>query len=279
MTDFGWDPNWIMAGTSILTLGAAIVAGRYAAKAAHWTRKQAEAGNEQVRIASDALAVAQGEAHEAHVANDRQQEEAAAAYRRFAESRLDSLVPVVFGVARPVGTCLQVRRKDGSGQWTGWHDVTESHEETGGVDVVYRTTVNVELRNVSNQIARVAVVENANGENTLPPGEFTIPPGGTKSYTWTRHLTPVILETQEAIDDQKNWLFNQKLWVRDLGANVRDTYVFSGDLRFFGRDGSRLTITVPQSLWDENVAVPLRERVYERLVAEDMAASDRSPNT
>ena len=50
--------------------------------------------------------------------------------------------------------------------------------------------------------------------------------------------------------------------------NVRDTYKFNSDLRFFSRDGSRLIVTPePGRNWTENVAQPLQQRVYERLEA------------
>lgn len=49
--------------------------------------------------------------------------------------------------------------------------------------------------------------------------------------------------------------------------NVRDEYVFNGDLRFFKRDGSRL-ITGPALIpfpWVENIATRIWPGTYDRL--------------
>ena len=261
-------PEWIQAHTSIGTLAAAIAAGYFAYRAAHWTKKQAKASKRQVAIAGGALIVAQGEAQVAREASEQQRVEADAAYRRFAESRLDTLAPVVFCVASPIGPWLEVGRPSERGQRTGYQEVAAtSFEESQQEGLRFRTVLNIELRNVSDQIARIDIVGTANGEILPSAGEIFLAPGQTSVYRWVRYLTPAVLQAQADIDDPKKWCFNLSLWVRDLGQSVRDTYAFSGDLRLFGRDGTRLTVrTEPELVWTENVATPLGTRVYERLV-------------
>jgi hypothetical protein len=72
MVDIAWEgiPNWVVAVSSFLTLGAAIFAGVFAGRAAHWTKAQAEASQRQVDLAHEALTVAQQDS-EVATGNDR----------------------------------------------------------------------------------------------------------------------------------------------------------------------------------------------------------------
>lgn len=277
MVDIGWEgiPNWIQAGSAVLTLAAAIFAGVYAGKAAHWTKKQAESSKEQVRIAEDALTVAKSDADAARLIADRQREEAELAYRRVVESRLDDLAPTIFALARPrVSQPLETRYRLEDGRWTPWlpHQEVESFEQDQNLDVEFQFRFEITFRNTSGVIARVDVVDLSKGSLGLAPGRpIVLPPDEERSFVWTRRFTPVMLSSQEEIDDPQNWLFSLTFWARDIGMNVRDIYKFNGDLRVFARDGSRLVVRPhPEHRWDMEVAVPMRERFYERIVAEEL---------
>lgn len=263
-------PNWIMAGTSLFTLGAAVTAGIYAGKAAHWTEKQAHASNAQVEIAKKALEIARAEAKDAQDAARRQELETQAAYRRYEESKLDSAMPVVLATVKRSGWFLETKEAWEDGQWTpNWETFSQTRffEEDQNYRIIFRIRLNVHLENTSQQIARVDIVDPAHGEVTVRGGEsIIVPPHQERVFTWTRTFTPLMLATDNDINDAKNWLFDLTLWVRDLGMNVRDTYKFNSDLRLFQRDGSRLIVRpTPEHDWNENVAQPLPERIYERL--------------
>jgi hypothetical protein len=61
-----------------------------------------------------------------------------------------------------------------------------------------------------------------------------------------------------------------------MEMNVRETHKFNGDLRLFGRDGSRLLVKEERYFaWpgDVDAAIPVLVSVYELLVAEDMTGS------
>jgi hypothetical protein len=282
-------PNWIVAVTSVLTLGAAVAAGIFAAKAAHYTKVQAAAAHEQVRIGDQTLEAALADATAAKEAAARQREEADRAYRSFAETRLDPLAPVIFAVAEPYAffengvardskVWLEVHRfagrtESGYDSWTSWEPVTETFEEPQREqrsDVEFRTKLVVTLTNVSSQIARIWVEDPGNGEFDQPEAtrDFILLPGGSKAFVWTKRWGLGMLRTDEDIDDSKNWLFNVKFSAHDLGMNLRDTYMFNGDLRLFARDGSGLVVkNEPPFPWTKNVATPLPGRAYERLDA------------
>jgi hypothetical protein len=286
----------IQAVTSILTVLAALAAGFYARRAAIYTKNQAQASHQQVEIAADALEVTRAQAaaaedhgnhqielarqtlevahHEAQAAQaaaDRQVEESQAAFRRYEESRLDPLVPVVLATARYRDTLLDTQGWDTGSGTLGWTPLRYENElgphNRLDPQIVFRVELFVTLENVSDQIARVDIVDPVGGETDVRPGtSLIIPPGDKCDFRWTRTSTPVMLTTDEEINDPAKCSFNLTFWVRDLGMSVRDTYRFSGDLRLFQLDGSRLIVRPePEHTWKQNVAQPLQQRVYERL--------------
>lgn len=288
-------PDWIQAITSILTFLAAVAAGWYARRAAIYTKQQATASDEQVRIAKDALDVTKGQAiaAESHgsdqvalarenleiarreiqatqEAAQRQAEEAQASFKNYQESKLDAAMPVILATVKRSGWFLETKEAWEDGQWTpNWETFSQARyfEESQNHTVIFRIRLNVHLENMSQQIARVDIVDSAHGEVSVRGGtSIIVPPQQERIVTWTRTFTPVMLASEDEINDPKNWLFNMTLWVRDLGMNVRDTYKFNSDLRLFRRDGSRLLVLpTPEHDWNENVAQPLPQRVYERL--------------
>src|SRR5665647_3975497 len=80
--------DWIAASTGVLTVGAAVVAGLYARRAAHWTKQQAEATADQVELARAALVVAEQDAKDAHALAAHQMAESDRTARRLAEARV-----------------------------------------------------------------------------------------------------------------------------------------------------------------------------------------------
>lgn len=291
MIDIVWEgwPNWISAGTSALTLIAAIFAGIFAAKAAHWTKEQAEASDDQVTIARAGLAQA-AEQFEKQLAvareelaltageADRQRQEAERANRRLTESRLDALAPVIYARATPgVGGSPGMQPlayrdlTPGAEPREDWRSVdTEMHV---GADkmLIFRTALLIEFVNISDRLAHIDVIDYAAGESPeLKQGQtLVVLPNSSKTITWTRQLTSQGLGDDIQVNDPRHWLFNLKFWARDLGFNVQDTYMFNGDMRYFSRDGSRLVVAPqPSYPWTENHAALIPGRVYERLDAE-----------
>jgi len=276
-------PNWIVAVTSVFTLGAAIFAGVFARRAAHYTRVQAVASHEQVRLGEESLRIAQDEMRTAQEAAEAQRQDADRAYRNFAETRLDPLTPVILATAEPYDhysngfpdskLWLECRRSvNGSGSWTPWEAVTETFEEPpgppGGLE--FRTQLVVSFTNVSDQIARISLVNPGNGEieEHRQGADIYIQPQEKKKVLWVKRWGLGMLATDEDVNNPANWLFNLEFWVRDLGMNVRDTYKFNGDLRLFERDGSRLVVrNEPPFPWDQDIATPMPGRTYERLDA------------
>ncbi|SDL90102.1 hypothetical protein SAMN04487916_11748 [Arthrobacter sp. ov407] len=288
-------PEGIQAVTSILTVLAALAAGFYARRAAIYTKNQAQASHRQVEIAADALEVTRGqaaaaedhgnhqveiaretlevarkEAQSAQAAADRQVEEAKATYRRYEESKLDALIPVVLATVGKPRSFLETKEVSARGEWpTSWSsfDVPRNFEEIELATVVFRVRLRVLIENKSDRIARVEITDSARGEVDVPSGTpLIIPPHEKNGFTWTRVITPGMLATEDEINDPKNWLFDLTLWVRDLGMNVCDTYKFNSDLRLFSRDGSRLIVKPePEHNWRTNVAQPLQQRLYQRL--------------
>lgn len=289
-------PDWIQAVTSILTFLAAVAAGLYARRAAIYTKNQAEASDRQVEIAADALEVTRAQAaaaedhgsHQVEIARetldlarkeaqatqasaDRQVEEAQATYRRYEESKLDALVPVVLAKVGKAGSSfLETKEVTAKGGWsTSWSpfDFPRNFEESELDKVIFRLRLQVVIENNSEQIARVDITDPARGEVDVPSGTpLIIAPHQRTGFNWTRVLTPGMLATEDALQDSKNGLFDLTLWVRDLGMNVCDTYKFNSDLRLFSRDGTRLIVRPePEHTWKIDVAQPLQQRSYQRL--------------
>lgn len=266
-------PNWIVACTSFFTLVAAIFAGVFAKKAAHWTEKQAHASNDQVQIARDALEVARAEAKAAQDATVRQAEEAQATYRRYEESKLDAIIPVILATVRRPSWLIETKPTEmyESVGWTPpweWFTDKQHFDESQRNENRFRIRLNVLIENVSPHTARVDITNYASGEVIgVPPGEpLIVAPGRERVITWIRDITADMWAAEDQMNDPEKGYFNLTLWVRDLGMNVRDTYKFNSDLRVFDRDGSGVVLRpAPDRDWTESVAQPLQQRFYERL--------------
>jgi len=259
-------PNWIVAGTGLLTLIAAAVAAGFAGRAAHWAKKQSTTAEQQVTIAKEQLANARTELDVAQRAADQSAEAAARAERRAIESRLDLLQPAVYarataGTPGAPNQLLMVRdNRDPS-----WRPVTDDLDiPAGGEMVTFSLNVTLTFRNVSSQTAEIAIPERSLGEiQLLPQGRsLFLAPGEDAQVVWTR----LIHESEARSPERPGWsMFRVKAWVRDLGVNVRDEYVFSDHFPFFSMDGSLLRVR--PAPWGDCVAVIAGPRIYERLDA------------
>lgn len=268
-------PNWIMAVSTLLTLGVAGVAAFFAYKAAHWTKDQAEASRDQAKYAREALDVAQRDSELATETSEHQRAEADRSYRLLVQAQLDALMPVVLATAEPgdpgpEGFYLWARRDGGGSGGNAWAPVTETLEIPRGERYWFRFTAELSFQNISGTVARINIVNNAGGkfldhtEGSMP--SLVVPPYGERALTWTRFWPSDGLYRDGAPHDPETESLNMNFLVRDQGLNVRDTYEFLADLRFFSKDGSRLIVKSQQAFpWRESVASPLPGRGYERL--------------
>jgi hypothetical protein len=280
MIDIGWEgiPNWIVAATSILTLGAAVTAGVFAGRAAHWTKAQSIATAEQVAVADEAVVIAREDAATAQATSELQRAEAERAARRYAESRLDGLAPTIYARATPGSAsgpvdAIQQHRPATDSRREEWDAVERPLKMASDSRIAFRTLVLVSLQNVSDRIAVIDIFDPVGGGvDGLRAGEsFVLPPGKTRQLQWRRNVSTGALSDEVALGKPEHSLFDLTFWVRDLGMNVRDVYRFNGDLRYFARDGSTITINPRLAYaWEENVALQLPGRVYERLDAESL---------
>lgn len=267
-----WDPNWVMAVLSLPTLLAATLAGFFAWRAAHWTKQQSIAAEAQVEIAKEGLRVARRDADLARADSLFQRSETDIANRRQSEMRLDILAPAVLARAAPKGPtyrALEWRRRASEGLTVAdWVVVDQPFTLQDNEAAEFRTVLNLTFRNVSNQIAVVDVVDVQLGEiqGVRQGDSITIAPLEERTFQWVRVLRSQDLSTQDQIDDPARWLFNLEFWVRDIGMNVRDTYKFNSDLRYFSRRGQALQVVPdPAFPWFENFAGLSQPRMYERL--------------
>ncbi|WP_169165478.1 hypothetical protein [Cellulomonas taurus] len=261
--------DWIVAVTGVLTLSAAVVAGFFAGRAAHWTKEQARSSADQVEIASKALDVAKNDAEVARSLADDQRREAALAARRLAEDRVDSLMPTVLIRATPGTPAADFVQE--------WHQIGSSHAWRTVVeelvltdedrDVVVRLNVTFHLENLSERIARVVLVDGGGGEADIDSSEgVLLRPGAQESFTWSKVISANALRTQEDVAQMA--IVRAKLWVRDLAMNAYDLVDLVLDLRVFTRDGSRLRVSPSApATWRQSVGTPMPERVYDRLDA------------
>lgn len=263
VVDVFWEglPNWIMAATGALTLLAAATAAVFAGFAALWTKRQADSSRRQAEIAGGQLLLAQAEARSAAARLEEQREEAQHAERRQAEMRLDAIAPVVLATARRTNLLVQKPRASD-------FDMV-SHEMTVGDQdqFLFRTAASITFNNVSSKIARVDIVDPAQGELSIRSGETIIlAPGGPAEVFWHRNIPRAALRTEEDLGLPENWWMTVRFWVRDLGMNVRDEFRFGGDFRHFKVDGSRLIVSPElDHPWELNTAEPTGPRIYERL--------------
>jgi hypothetical protein len=191
------------------------------------------------------------------------------------QAQLDALAPVVLATATPVnaGTDGPYLWSHGyvGGVWESvWTPVAEQLEVPSSERLQFRFTVNLEFKNVSDKVAHIDIVRGTGGvfdghsDSSMPV--LVVPPHEKGTLIWSRYWLSDGLSTEEDTHDTQNSSFKMYFQVRDQGQNVRDTYEFLADLRFFSRDGSRLIVEPkPAFPWNENVAIPVPGRVYERL--------------
>lgn len=280
MVDIGWQgiPNWVMAISSFLTLGAAIFAGFFAGRAAHWTKAQAEASDRQVDLAHETLKVAKQDSEVAKETGERQRAEAERSYRLLVQAQLDALAPVVLATATPINagadeSYLWSQRNIGGVWESTWDCVSEQLTVHSDERLRFRFTANLTFKNISDTVARINI-EGGVGpddkfagypDSSMP--SLVVPPHEERILTWTRSWLSEGLSLDDPVISGQQLLSRMRFLVRDQGLTVRDTYEFLVDLRFFSRDGSRLIVEPKQAVpWTESVATPIPGRVYERWV-------------
>lgn len=273
VVDIVWEglPNWIAACSAALTLIAAVVAGVYARRAAHWTKAQAEATERQVDIEQGVLDITREEAVAARADAERQREEAERAHRRLDESRLDAVAPTVFAVA----SLPSIRFRPNGDPRAEWERVKEPVEvDDYDPAVVYRTGVHLSFENTSPHVAQIDITDVRGGsvyeDSNVPlvTGPIFLRPGETKDFSWYRVIGNKALSSEASVELREHSLFDLTFWVRDLGGEVRDSYMFVGDLRYFERRPGGIAVRPePAVKWWEAVAVPYLPRSYERLHA------------
>jgi len=258
-------PNWIVAATGALTLVAAIAAGIFAGRAAHWTRKQAEATDKQVEIATTELGIAVAEAKASRDDAAYQRASAEAALQRSEQARLDALLPTIYAEGRPAQPMAVEFARSIEGELDLWDWIDEPTEFGPDDQVKFRMSVRLDFTNLSDFPARIDVADPDFGEvEKLHQGiPFFLTAGETRTLYWRRVITQLALKDEQGIHSPEHTGFKLGFEVRDIGMNVRETYRFSGDLRYFSRDGSRLTADNKTLPWPDSVAAPV-ERVYER---------------
>jgi hypothetical protein len=258
VVDIFWEgiPNWG-------TLLAAIAAGLFAWRAAHWTKEAAHWTKQQSEAA------------------DQQVIEARRSYDLLLRSQLDGLAPVVYARATPgvSGGIPEVKPFEylviGSPEHsTEWTEVTRRVDlRTSGNEpqvqaAVFRSNITLYLKNVSTHIALIAVTEEAGGEIQGMTGtELVLSPGEDKTLTWSRTLNSVLELARQGSETQPECSrFYVAFQVRDLGGNVTDTYRFDADLGYITRSGDYL-IAQPSAPnpWTQQVATIEGDRTYDRL--------------
>lgn len=272
----GWEqlPNW-------LTLAAAIAAGIFAQRAAHWTKEQAEASDEQVTIAREELtqaadqfdrqltmaraelAITSGEA-------ERQRKETEKANRRLEESRLDALAPAIYAVAslrearnetdiRSMWAKIEFRdQPEPDGVWLPV-PIDQMPFDSDRQHVLFRMTVDMTIKNVSDKVAVVALEKyHAHGE--VDRTGFAIAPGEAKDLMWKRTVTLDSLRN----GDEPDPMFDLDFYVWDISNTVQDTYRFWAGLMFSEVDGSRVKVnrTPMDAQWQEEIVAVRMKRTY-----------------
>ncbi|MCC2321552.1 hypothetical protein [Cellulomonas xiejunii] len=260
--------DWIGAATGVLTFVAAAVAGYFAGRAAHWTKKQAEASTRQVQLTEGQLDVARQEADRARALGEEQRRDVTLAVRRAAEQRVDATMPTVLIRATPGAAkeaFIQELLPLDAGRRR-WGDLDEAQDVSDfqREGQVFRVHVTIHLENPSDYIARVALVDGAGGElHGLDADGVVVRPRAETTLTWTKTLPAHELGTPRAVHLLTG---NVRLrWrVRDIALNAYDEVDLVLNLNNFLRDSFSLRVH-PHPTWQESVGVLVPGRVYDRL--------------
>jgi len=240
-------PDWIVAGTSIATVLAAGGAGWYARQAAIWTGRQAASAAEQVTLAQDALTEAKTQTTTAQAMADLEREEVRRSRRRLEEARYDAAMPSLRVWATPGihgdhGTSMS---PDGGKRWaTIDRELTVTRPRD---DLLFRRGVTVHLRNYSNQLAKVSIVEVGAGEASISQGNvLVIEPGATEIFTWT-HVVAMHQLTPDSLQDPELGLggVRMTLWVRDNALTSYDVMKLNIGFSAFRFKDSTLIVEPP----------------------------------
>lgn len=250
-------PNWVVAGTGVLTLAAAIFAAHFAWKAANATRDQATTGEDQLKLARQQADAAEAEAQRMN--------------RQAAEARLDTRAPTIIARAfLPVEELLMAQAVPAQE----FHPVSPESFAAGGSDdaiITFRTGVRIVLENVSDKPARVKISDLDGGSivNGPPGNSYVLGPHEQEKVMWQRTVLSAELYADGGLEDPRRSFMRVALWVWDMGAEVRDTHHFDADLRFYARAEGRL-LASPQLVtpWNEHVATLDPDRFYARLDAD-----------
>lgn len=247
-------PNWIVAGTGVFTLTAAICAALFAWNAANATRDQATTADDQLKLARKQAGAAEAEAQRI--------------IRQATESRLDTRAPTIIARASlPVEELLMAQAVP----IQKFEPISHKAFNAGGSDdaiITFRTRVRIVLENVSDKPARVEIADLDGGSTVkgAPGNSHVLGPHEQENFMWQRTVTSAELFADGGLEDPRRSFMRVALWVWDMGGEVRDTHRFNADLRFYFRAASQLVASQQLATpWTEHVATLDPDRFYARL--------------
>ncbi|WP_370965644.1 hypothetical protein [Amycolatopsis sp. cg9] len=246
--------------------------------------ERAAAAAERERVAAEAAE------SRAEAAAQRERAAYRAAEDRFLRAQLDTRAPTVYARATP-GSVLRehtVATVDGPSPtpllavvplatyqenpnaifWSSRYSISETVSIPDDKFYVFVLTATIQFVNSSDVPARI---DFPNLENVTLLGrrwgqELVVPPREARHVVARRKLESAGMKTNEGIGNPNVTTLDLEYWVRDLGTNVRDTFRLCLDMRYFERDGSRLTVKPePAFPWEECFGGQIKQRLYEQL--------------
>lgn len=242
-------PDWLSAIAAILTFCAAVAAGIFAWRAAHWTKQQALSSDSQDRTSTAALGQLKKQTLAAVESAAHQREEAGRANRRIEQARYDARIPTVL-VWTEDGTESPPRKLlEGFGRHQSFEPVDRVQSEVLEDWMAhhsaskFRINATVAIENVTDQIGLVTVVEcSPYGNEQHPHGIQAVRPGKVIRFNWVSIVT--IGELASGSDVLENLSeMSVTLDVHDVGLTVRDRIHVKTELPLFDLANGRLTVT------------------------------------
>lgn len=278
-------PNWITGVGTVLTVLVAAAAACFAYKAAVYTKKQAEETEIQVSHALETLKIAQEDLRLAKETSDHQRVASERAYRLTVQAQLDVLAPTVVATVEPLGAGPEIlplwSRLYRDNHWSEWQRLTTQMEVPSDERRQFRFAAQFTFKNVSDEVALIDIENNARGQfenySDSEAPSLVLPPHEEHSLTWFRYWSSDSLRMYREVYDPDEEHLNMRFAVRDQGRNIRDTFEFIENLRFFSKDGSRLIVDPQQrSPWTKATASAVPGRHYERWDRKDGTADPSS---
>ncbi len=274
--EWGWNPDTVVAVTGLLTLLAAFAAAAFARGAWRAADRQADAADQQLALAEEQLQLARHQAAEFGRQLTDQAAKDAALRRRELEAKADERAPEVLLRFERFFPLQRRLENNDIGEIEGPVTLAKGHNRVlfVGAELLIKN-VSTHTAEVWLQSAGEEVTDRETGRSVGGGRAVVLSPGEERIWDWQREVFTGLFRLEDVPTPAHAYESRLRVWVRDLGLNVRDEYELAWSWNHVSTDGTYLKIDPAPPGLPAQPAAFVTGRLYERLDHEATSDPDR----